>query len=102
MADVKVNVKVEPEINDKYRSGILSSLPIIPSLLNVRDDNDKTVITHSPPSKKAKVNIDMDYLLQGVVCLGESQQPITDVIHQEVSSYLVAAPCDTNFKIVHL
>ncbi|KAK3607569.1 hypothetical protein CHS0354_011106 [Potamilus streckersoni] len=72
MADVKVNVKVKPETSDEQPSEILPPLPIVPSLLNIGDDNDKTVVMHSPPSKKAKVNVDMDEWLPDVVCIGES------------------------------
>ncbi|KAK3598975.1 hypothetical protein CHS0354_024647 [Potamilus streckersoni] len=42
MADVKVNVKVKPETSDEQPSDILPPLPIVPSLLNVSDDDDKT------------------------------------------------------------
>ncbi|KAK3584455.1 hypothetical protein CHS0354_005254 [Potamilus streckersoni] len=100
MAAVKVNVKVEPETSDKQPSDILPPLPIVSAMLNIRDDNDKTVVAPSLPSKKAKVNVDMDDWLQDVVCLDESQQPITDVIHKEVSRYLVAVQSDTSLTML--
>ncbi|KAK3580836.1 hypothetical protein CHS0354_032891 [Potamilus streckersoni] len=63
------DVKVEPGTNDEQPSDTLPPLPIVPALLNIGDDNDKTVDT---PNKKAKVNVDMDDWLQDVVCIGES------------------------------
>ncbi|KAL3858382.1 hypothetical protein ACJMK2_012973 [Sinanodonta woodiana] len=88
MADVKVNVQVEPVTSDEQPSDSLPPQRIAPSLLNFRDDNTKTI------------NVDKDDWLQDVVCLGESQQPITDVIHQKVSRYLLAAPYDTNLTML--
>ncbi|KAL3879986.1 hypothetical protein ACJMK2_032258 [Sinanodonta woodiana] len=97
--DDKVNVQVEPGIVDKQPSDTLPPLPITPSLLNVRHDNNKTMVTPSPSNKKAKVNVDMDDWLQDVV-LVKSQQPIRDIIHMEVSRYLAAAPYDTNLTML--
>ncbi|KAK3591722.1 hypothetical protein CHS0354_019490 [Potamilus streckersoni] len=88
---VKEELRVESRTSDEQPSDILPPLPVTLVLSNVGDDNDKTVLTLSPSNKKAKVNVHMDDWLQDVVCLGDSQQPITDFIHQEVSKYLVAA-----------
>ncbi|KAL3869001.1 hypothetical protein ACJMK2_041739 [Sinanodonta woodiana] len=83
MADVKVNAQVEPVTSDEQPSDSLPPQRIAPSILNVRDDNTKTVVTLCPPNTKAKIN------------------PITDVIHQEDSRYLLAAPYDTNLTMLH-